>query len=90
MKTNTINTNSKANAVRVTRIERKNRVKTARKNFIFCLSAILMMIQPLIIDGAKFVNLSLGNKLMDLGAFGLIATMFFTSSVGVLKSNKRK
>lgn len=90
MKTNTINTNSKANAVRISRIEKRNRVKNARNNFVFLLSVVLLALEPIIIDGADFVNFSTGNKVLSLSIFGLIVLMFFTSSAGILKSGNRK
>lgn len=90
MKTNTINTNSKANAVRVSRIERRNRVKNARNNFIFCLSAILMLLEPIVIDGADFVNFSFENKVLSLIVLALITGMFLSSSLGILKSANKK
>lgn len=90
MKTNTIKTNSRANAVRISKIERRNRVREARKNFIFWLSSILLLIEPIILDASDFINFSVRDKVINLAIFGVLIGMFFYSTIDNVKPVKRK
>lgn len=90
MKTNTLNLDSKANALREVKVRRKNRIKLARANFMFCLSALLLLIEPIVVDACDFVEFSVNKKLISLSILALIFVVFYSSAVRMSRLNRGK
>lgn len=90
MKTNTLNLDSKANALREVKVRRRNRVKLARANFMFCLSALLLLIEPIVVNASSFAEFSVNKKLISLSILALIFVVFYSSAIRIAKLSKGK